>query len=129
MLAFSNGAGRSPFRASLAELPYELEIKLVSSKELRDGSLRIEFDIVAPTMGSKKIVVGTQGAAIGVVGRCVDKASAPVVGVQGAPAARPRSCHSVHAVPGRCRTARLELERMWKRRVHLLLNVKTAGGS
>ena len=63
----------------------------MSSKELRDGSLRIEFDILAPTMGSKKIVVGTQGAAIGVVGRCVDKASAPVIGAQGAPAARPRS--------------------------------------
>ena len=98
----------------------------MSSKELRDGSLRIEFDIVAPTMGSKKIVVGTQGAAIGVVGRCVDKASAPVIGAQGRP---PTQCRTVHAVPGRCRTARLELERMWKRRVHLLLNVKTAGGS
>lgn len=37
-------------------------------RTLRDGSLRVEQDILVPTLGVRKIVVGRHGAAIGHVG-------------------------------------------------------------
>jgi GTPase len=62
----------------------------VSLKPLRDGSVRVEQDIAVPNSSARKIVVGSQGAAIGQIGKA----------------------------------ARLELESMWNKRVHLILNCR-----
>ncbi|GAB4814249.1 hypothetical protein N2152v2_001295 [Parachlorella kessleri] len=77
------------------ELPYELVVAPISHKPLADGSVRVEHHILVDSERLKKIVVGKNGAAIGVVGR----------------------------------SARLELERLWKRRVHLILEVKVMRSS
>ena len=66
-----------------------MDLLPVSLKPLRDGSVRIEQDLVLPTENVRRIVVGRGGAAVGAVGR----------------------------------SARLELEKIWQRRVHLILNV------
>lgn len=71
-------------------MPYQLQVSLVSWSVLRDGSCRVEMDVVTPTQSVRKIVVGRAGQAIRAVGTA----------------------------------ARLELEKMWHKRVHLILNVK-----
>ena len=48
-----------------AELPYALDLELVSARTLRDESLRLEMRIHAPSVHVKKIIVGKHGAAIG----------------------------------------------------------------
>ena len=56
------------YRRLNAEIPYVLEIKPVSCKFLRDGSLRIEQDLMVDHVKKKKIVVGKRGQAIGQIG-------------------------------------------------------------
>jgi GTPase Era involved in 16S rRNA processing len=52
-----------------AELPYEVHVVPVSYKPLPDGSVRVAHHILVNSENVKKIVVGKNGAAIGVVGR------------------------------------------------------------
>lgn len=80
------------FRSLYQELPYNLEIRLVSSRMFEDGSSRIEFDIMTPTNIVRRMVVGRNGSTIGTIGK----------------------------------SARLDLERIWKSRVHLILNVRNS---
>ncbi|KAK9133811.1 hypothetical protein Scep_013339 [Stephania cephalantha] len=47
------------------EIPYTLEHRLVSWKELRDGSLRIEQHFITHKQGQRKILVGKNGSKIG----------------------------------------------------------------
>uniref|UniRef100_A0A7S3C6X1 KH type-2 domain-containing protein n=3 Tax=Chloropicon roscoffensis TaxID=1461544 RepID=A0A7S3C6X1_9CHLO len=56
------------YRRLNGEIPYVLKIKPVSTKFLRDGSLRIEQDLLVNHMKKKKIVVGRKGQAIGQIG-------------------------------------------------------------
>jgi GTP-binding protein Era len=56
------------YRRLNGEIPYELKISPVSCKFLRDGSLRIEQDLLVNHMKKKKIVVGKRGQAIGQIG-------------------------------------------------------------
>ena len=79
------------YRSPHAEVPYNIKINLLEFKSLRDGSSRVEMNVVVRNSDSlRALVVGKRGAAIGFVGT----------------------------------TARLELEKIWNRRVHLFLNVK-----
>ena len=78
------------FKRFNQELPYELEVRVMSCRPLKDASLRIEQNIYVPHNHVKRIVVGRGGAAIGEVGK----------------------------------RARLELQDILDRKVHLILNVK-----
>lgn len=50
------------------EIPYRSIVKPVSCRVLRDGSVRIEQDILVESVRKKKIVVGKKGNAIGQIG-------------------------------------------------------------
>lgn len=78
------------FRGLYKELPYEIQLRPVSSRVLNDGSVRIEQTVEVGAERVRRMVVGKNGCAIGSIGQA----------------------------------ARLELERMWAKRVHLFLNVK-----
>ena len=56
------------YRRLNGEIPYVLKIKPVSCKFLRDGSLRVEQDLLVNHVKKKKIVVGKRGQAIGQIG-------------------------------------------------------------
>ena len=56
------------YRRLNGEIPYVLKIVPVSCKFLRDGSLRIEQDLLVNHVKKKKIVVGKRGQAIGQIG-------------------------------------------------------------
>ena len=56
------------YRRLNGEIPYVLRINPVSCKFLRDGSLRIEQDLLVNHIKKKKIVVGKRGQAIGQIG-------------------------------------------------------------
>ena len=56
------------YRRLNEEIPYVLKIKPVSCKFLRDGSLRIEQDLLVNHVKKKKIVVGRNGQVIGQIG-------------------------------------------------------------
>ena len=51
-----------------AEIPYITDIELVSFKNLIDGSILLDFNLLIPSESIKRIVVGNQGAAIRSVG-------------------------------------------------------------
>ena len=57
------------FKRFNQELPYELEVRVMSCRPLKDASLRIEQNIYVPHNHVKRIVVGRGGAAIGEVGK------------------------------------------------------------
>lgn len=57
------------FRRLHQELPYAVEPVHVSWEDFRNGSVRIEQDLVVDSERHRKIVVGGKGAAIGQVGR------------------------------------------------------------
>ncbi|XP_051128313.1 GTP-binding protein ERG [Andrographis paniculata] len=50
------------------EIPYGIEHRLVSWKELRDGSLRIEQHFITHKISQRKILVGKKGSKIGRIG-------------------------------------------------------------
>lgn len=50
------------------EVPYGIEHRLMSWKELRDGSLRIEQHLITPKISQRKILVGKKGSKIGRIG-------------------------------------------------------------
>ena len=56
------------FQRLYKELPYRLSLAPVGFNVLNDGSVRVEQDILVPTSGARKIVVGRQGAVVGSIG-------------------------------------------------------------
>ncbi|KAH6776219.1 GTP-binding family protein [Perilla frutescens var. hirtella] len=50
------------------EVPYGIEHRLMSWKELRDGSIRIEQHFITPKISQRKILVGKKGSKIGRIG-------------------------------------------------------------
>ncbi|XP_047958068.1 GTP-binding protein ERG-like isoform X1 [Salvia hispanica] len=50
------------------EVPYGIEHRLMSWKELRDGSVRIEQHFITPKISQRKILVGKKGSKIGRIG-------------------------------------------------------------
>lgn len=50
------------------EVPYGIEHRLMSWKEFRDGSLRIEQHLITPKISQRKILVGKKGSKIGRIG-------------------------------------------------------------
>ncbi|XP_068658312.1 GTP-binding protein ERG [Aristolochia californica] len=74
------------------EIPYAIEQRLMSWKELRDGSIRVEQQLITHKQSQRKIIIGKNGCKIGRIGM----------------------------------EANEELRSIFKRDVHLVLQVKVA---